>query len=96
MKKELYPSVALFLGITLLAAVTFGAKTSPQGLSVLPLLTLLLMSEFGFFVTAVGAYAGARQCLQRVTLRRLVVSISNLILAVLFARLGLEHWTSIT
>jgi hypothetical protein len=95
MKKELYPSVALFLGSVLLVAVTLGGKTNPQGLSTLPLLTLLLMSEFGFFVTAVAAYAGARQCLQKITFRSLVSALSNLVLAVLFARLGLGLWATV-
>jgi len=95
MKKELYPSVALFLGSVLLVAVTLGGKTNPQGLSTLPLLTLLLMSEFGFFVTAIGAYAGARQCLQKITFRSLVSALSNLVLAVLFARLGLGLWATV-
>ena len=95
MKKELYPSVALFLCSVLLVAVTLGGKTNPQGLSTLPLLTLLLMSEFGFFVTAVGAYAWARQCLQKITFRSLVSALSNLVLAVLFARLGLGLWATV-
>ena len=94
MKKELYPSVALFLGSLLLVAITLGGKPNPQGVSALPLLTLLLISEFGFFVTAVGCYAGARQSLQKITFRSLISTVSNLVLAVFFAHLGLEFWAS--
>ena len=40
------------------------AKTAPEtagGEPRLPLLTLLVVSEFGFFVTAIGAFTGSRR-----------------------------------
>ena len=61
MKKTHFPFIALGLGLVLLLAVITGSRQSAQGDTAMPLLTLLLMSEFAFFVTAIGAYMGFKK-----------------------------------
>ncbi len=41
--------------------VTFGGNTDAPGGPRLPLLTLLLICEFAFFLTAIGAYVSLKQ-----------------------------------
>ena len=43
--------------------VAKGSVTGDDGATAMPLLTLLVVSEFAFFVTAVGAYLGVMQIL---------------------------------
>lgn len=61
MKSSYFPYIAAGLGLILLVAVSKGSTTNSDGDTLLPLLTLLLVSEFGFIVTAIGAYLGFRQ-----------------------------------
>ena len=59
----------------------------------LPLLTSLLIAEFGFLVTAVAAGIGARDLVrQGMRLWTILLLIGNLLLAVNFARVGIALW----
>lgn len=88
-----YPSLALGLGLLLgLILMQFGLP-GPEGEYRLPLLTLLLMSEFGFIITAVAAGLSARNLIRQGTqLQTLLLLIGNLLLALGFLWLGLTLW----
>ena len=56
MNKNKFPFVALGIGLFMLLLVLKGSAIRDDGSTTIPLLTLLIVSEFSFFVTAVGAY----------------------------------------
>ncbi len=60
MKTIHFPYVALCFGLTLVLIVIKGSEVGNSGEVLLPLLTRLIMSEFAFFVTAIGAYIGVK------------------------------------
>ena len=60
MTKDRFPGIALGLGLILAVVLAWSGALGPEQPHALPLLTLLLISEFGFLVTAVGAGLGAR------------------------------------
>jgi hypothetical protein len=58
--KQSYPWLALGLGLLLALVVLRFGILAPEGEQSLPLLTLLLMSEFGFVATAIAAAMSVR------------------------------------
>ncbi|HHL45241.1 MAG TPA: hypothetical protein ENJ24_01575 [Gammaproteobacteria bacterium] len=65
MNRTLFPILAASMGVFLhLLLFQTGALNPDDGLS-LPVLTLLFVSEFGFFVTAIGAVVGGRRLLRQ-------------------------------
>ncbi len=93
MKKSNFPFIALALGLFLMGILFKTGAADPDIESVLPLLTVLLISEFGFIVMAIAVYFGAQ------TLTRngfdIVLAIVTLLcgmLGVEFMVVGLEHW----
>jgi hypothetical protein len=60
MKKHTFPYIALGLGALLMLLVMVGSQVREEGATTIPLLTLLIASEFAFFVTAIGAYLGIK------------------------------------
>ncbi|MFW5450278.1 MAG: hypothetical protein ACKE9I_01665 [Methylophagaceae bacterium] len=60
MKTIYFPYIALGLASFLLLVVVRGSQLASDGTTTLPLLTLLVVSEFSFFVTAIGAYIGIK------------------------------------
>ena len=63
MTKENFPYIALVLGVMLMLVVSVGEQTNETNTTRLPLLTLLIVSEFAFFLTAIGAYISIKQIL---------------------------------
>jgi len=63
MKVIHFPYLALVLGIVMLLIVSIGRQVGPDGAVALPLLTLLVISEFAFFATGFGAYIGFKHSL---------------------------------
>jgi len=53
-----FPWLALGLGLLVAVGLVFSGALSPEGRYDLPLLTMLIVNEFGFFVTAIGAGVG--------------------------------------
>ncbi len=86
-----YPWLALGLGIVFsLLLLRFGTTAAGEGM---PLLTALLMSEFGFLVTAIAAGIGLRDVLkQGVSAAPLLLLAGNLLLAAGLLRMGLAFW----
>lgn len=88
-----FPWLALALGLLLaLLLLRFSPLNTDTG-PTLPLLTALLMSEFGFLTTAVAAGIGIRD-LMRTGLRfyGALITTGNAMLALVFLRLGLLLW----
>ena len=77
--------------IALLLLVT-GALGPEEGRR-LPLLTLLIVAEFGFFLTAAGAFMAVRAQLHAAFSGALaMVALGCALLAVLFVWLGVRLW----
>lgn len=93
MNKNNFPFVALGIGLILLLIVMKGGEPRVDGATAIPLLTLLVVSEFAFFVTAIGAYIGIKQILA-VGLKPLytVVTLLCMLLSVGFLWHGIELW----
>lgn len=85
--------IALALGLFLMGILYRTGAADPESESVLPLLTVLIISEFGFIVTAIAVYFGGQ------TLARngfdIVLAVVTLVcgmLAVEFMLIGIAHW----
>jgi len=92
MKKSI-PWLTLGIGLFLaLLLVRFSPLNTNSGF-ILPMLTALLMSEFGFIITAIGAWISVRDVLkQGVKLQPAALLIGNLLLALNFINHGLSLW----
>ena len=86
-----FPWLALGLGL-LLALVLVRFEPTADG-SGLPLLTALLISEFGFLLTAIAAGISVRELLQQGAQAVCILLLAgNALLAVNFLRIGLALW----
>jgi hypothetical protein len=56
-----FPWIALGVGLFLALGLLLGGAGAPEGERVLPLLTMLLGAELGFFVTGAGAVVAVRR-----------------------------------
>ncbi len=93
MSKYSFPYVALAMGIFFMLVVTIGGQLGEGGSTKLPLLTLLVVSEFAFFLCLIGAYLSLRRIIDLgFTSIHAVVGASCVILAVRFLMLGLAFW----
>lgn len=93
MNKNNFPYIALALGFVLAVLVSKGSETGAGGKTVLPLLTLLVVCEFGGIVTAIGSYFGIRKMISSgFELRHSLVTISCLVLSIFFIILGIQLW----
>jgi hypothetical protein len=91
--KEAYPRLALTLGlvIALVLLATGGADLSSA--PAIPLLTVLILCEFGFILTAIGAFTAVRRLIAGgFAARALSEALGCIVLAVAFAALGLARW----
>jgi hypothetical protein len=88
-----FPFVATVLGIILLPVVVRGSAPVGDGATLLPLLTLLLISEFAFLVTAVGAYLGFKQVQTAgLEFKSATATVICGLLSVVFLFLGFKLW----
>lgn len=97
MKTVNFPYLALALGIFLLLVVQRGSQTDSEGVTALPLLSLLIANECAFLLSAVGSYIGIMQ-LKSVSFKftdNLLYSLTTLIcilLTIQFTLLGIKLW----
>lgn len=95
MKKHLYPYIALAIGLILSLIVMQGSVVDAQGITRIPLLTLLIISEFGFFATAIGVYIGVRHLMAiGINWPYLILVVFNGLFALRFLLMGLALWPS--
>ena len=85
--------LALGLGLVLATVLLQAGATRPDGDTTLPLLTMLIVAEFGFFLCAIGAGLGIRNLLKRKFSYSLLAAVLGCgVLAAGFLWLGLALW----
>lgn len=95
MKKENFPFIAVLLGSILTLIVFKGSGLRDDGKTLIPLLTLLLISEFGAIVTGVGCYLGVKHFFATKTISlSTVASLFCGFLFVVFISRGFSLWPS--
>ena len=97
MKTINFPYLALGLGLLLLLIVTKGSEIDSDGATVLPLLTLLIINECAFFLTAAGAFIGIKQIKSigyKISIKSLymLTTVLCILLTVQFLLLGIKLW----
>ena len=93
MTKANFPLVALALGLFLMGILMKTGATDPTTANMLPLLTVLVISEFGFIVCAVGVYLGGQTLFRNgFEIVLAVVTLLCAMLAVEFMLTGIRHW----
>jgi len=93
MKTIHFPYIALVVGGLFLLMVSIGRQAGADGATALPLLTLLVISEFAFFATGIAAVIGFKQMQQ--TSFQIVYGLVSLLCALLslcFMLLGIDLW----
>jgi len=92
-----FPGLALGIGILVAAGLLQSGVLAPDADYALPLLTLLIVNEFGFFVTAIGAGIGINAMLNRgVRPPVLLLTLGCAVLAAGFLYLGIRLWPGMT
>jgi hypothetical protein len=88
-----FPWLAAGIGFLLaMVLIQAGALGAPEAMG-LPLLTMLFISEFGFFVTATGSFlAGKRLLHQKRNWSDLLLNLTCAALAIAFFSLGIWLW----
>jgi len=93
MKMIHFPYLALPLAVVFFMIISMGQQVDAEGEAVLPLLTLLVLSEFAFFATGIGAYIGFKQIHQvGFTPVYAITSILCAVSSVCFMFLGITLW----
>lgn len=101
MKTVSFPYIALALGLLLMLVVLKGSETVTDTLgdetTVLPLLTLLIINECAFLLTAVGAFIGLRYIRSinyQFSLKPLytMTTLLCILLTIQFTLLGISLW----
>ena len=93
MNKINFPYIALGLGLFIMLVLISGFEARKEGVTVIPLLTLLVASEFAFFVTAIGGYIGIRH-IKETGMKPLYtgVTLFCILLSICFLLLGVALW----
>jgi hypothetical protein len=88
-----FPWLAMGLGLVVAVGLTMSGAFSPDGVYKLPLLTMLIVNEFGFFVTAIGAGIGINTLLGKgVNPALLGITLADGLMAAMFLYLGIQLW----
>jgi small neutral amino acid transporter SnatA (MarC family) len=93
MKKTNFPFIAFGLGLFLMGVLIKTGAAAPGAELVLPLLTVLIISEFGFIVMAIAVFFGAQTLTKNGF--EIVLAIVTLLcgmLGVEFMLIGVAHW----
>jgi hypothetical protein len=88
-----YPWLALGLGLLVAFGLLQAGALPADGNYALPMLTMLIINEFGFFVTAIGAGVGINKLLAGgVRPPLLLATLGCAVLAAGFLYLGIKLW----
>ncbi len=88
-----FPWLAMGLGLMVAVGLILSGVFSPDGVYKLPLLTLLIVNEFGFFVTAIGAGIGINTLLGKgMNPTMLGITLVDGFMAAMFLYLGIQLW----
>lgn len=92
-----FPWIALAVGLIFSLVLLWNASASPAGNHPLPLLTALLMSEFGCLLTAIAVVFSVRNLsLRGIHTADSLLLLANLVLAVNLLLSGLRLWSGLT
>ena len=97
MKTINFPYLSLALGLLLLMLITRGSETGTDGTTTLPLLTLLIINECAFFLSAAGSFIGIRYLSSidfKLSLKPLysITTVLCILLTIQFTLLGIKLW----
>jgi len=97
MKTINFPYLSLALGLLLLMLITRGSETEIDGTPALPLLTLLIINECAFFLSAAGSFIGIRYLSSidfKLSLKPLysITTVLCILLTIQFTLLGIKLW----
>ena len=93
MGKLTFPWLAMGMGLLLAIGLVASGAYSPDASYKLPLLTMMIVNEFGFFVTAIGAGIGINALLKNgVQPSLLMVTVSCAVMAAGFLYLAIKLW----
>jgi len=93
MKKIAFPYIALGLGFVLMLVVVKGSETDIEGVTTIPLLTLLAINEFALIVTAIGGFLEIRKMLTNgISLFGILTTILCILLSLRFLFIGIDLW----
>jgi hypothetical protein len=88
-----YPHLALGIGLLVFVGLLQAGALGAAENYALPMLTMLIVNEFGFFVTVIGAGLGIKGLrAQRFRPRMLIITVGNSLLAAAFLYLGIRLW----
>ena len=93
MNKSNFPFIAFGLGLFLMGILIKTGATDPAADLVLPLLTVLIISEFGFIIMATAVFVGGRTLVKSGF--EIVLAIVTLLcgmMGVEFMVIGIGHW----
>ena len=88
-----FPWLAMGMGLLLATGLVASGALSPDANYDLPLLTMMIVNEFGFFVTAIGAGLGINALLREgVQPSLLMVTVVCAVMAAGFLYLAIKLW----
>lgn len=91
--KNKFPYLAVGIGLFLSLAIIKGSQLNEDGITLLPLFTLLIICEVSFFIMAVGAYMSLMQILKdQFKFSYLLICIACILLALQFLISGIKLW----
>ena len=97
MKTVNFPYIAMLLGLFLMMLVIRGSETDGQGVTALPLLSLLIANECSFFLTLAGTFIGLKYLKTihfKISLKPLytITTILCILLTIQSILLGIKLW----
>ena len=93
MGKMTFPWLAMGMGLLVAVGLVASGVLSPDANYDLPLLTMMIVNEFGFFVTAIGAGIGINTLLKKgLQATLLMVTIACGLMATGFLFLAIRLW----
>ena len=93
MKKQAFPWIALSLGLLVMVTLLGSGALRPAEEYALPMLTMLIVNEFGFFLTAIGAGIGTSVLIKEgIRASLLITTLACIVLCVGFVLLGVRLW----
>lgn len=93
MKKINFPYLALGIGLFLMLVIIKGSEPGSDGATKIPLLALLAISEFAFFITAFAAYFGIKHILSvGISFFYASITVFCILLSIRFMIFGIELW----
>jgi hypothetical protein len=91
--RHIFPIIASAIAAILATMVAAGSVVDDAGATLLPLLTLLIASEFGFIVTLIGATVSVKLIMvDGVNIRDALLGVGCALASVFFAVQGLRLW----